>query len=254
MNADHALYAGEVWHHRQRPVAHGFRYPFWWLWLDLDDIDGLLARSPWWGRRWRPVVIREADYLGGGPDPLVRRCRQRAAELGMDWRQGRIFLLSQPRVLGWLFNPLSLYWHFPVGSEQPDGVIAEVHNTPWHERHCYALPLVAEPGGPYRIEHDKAFHVSPFMAMAMRYQWQLSQDARGLEVTIRNVDEHGGLFAAGVRLRREPADADGMVSVLRRYPFQTIKASAAIYAHAWRLWRKGVPFYRHPRKQPSVTE
>ena len=141
MITDHAIYLGEVWHRRELPVVHAFRYPFWWLWLNLDDIDGLLGRSRWWGRRWRPGVIRERDYLDGKDGSLSVQVRTRAAQLGLDWQQGAVCMLTQPRLLGWLFNPITLYWHFPDNGGAADSVIAEVHNTPWREKHWYPLTL-----------------------------------------------------------------------------------------------------------------
>jgi uncharacterized protein len=242
---DHAIYTGEVWHRREQPVEHAFRYPFWWLWLNLDDIDGLLARSPWWGRRWRPAVISERDYLDGQPGKLADRVRAKAASLGLSWQDGTVCLLSQPRLFGWLFNPLSLYWYFPPGSSRPASVLAEVHNTPWHETHWYPLTLLAQ-GERLVCDHPKAFHVSPFMGMDMRYCWELSQDDRDLSVIIRNVTDQGRLFSAGVRLSRQRADGAGLARVLRRYGGQGMKTSLAIYVHAWRLWRKGVGFHPHP--------
>jgi len=246
MISEHALYTGKVWHRRQTPVVHEFSYPFWWLWVNLDDIDGLLERHRSWGRHWRAVTLRDADYLDKQPGLLSQRVRSKAASLGMDWKDGQVCMLSQPRMYGWLFNPLSLYWHFAPGSQTPDSVLAEVHNTPWHERHCYALALQQGDDGKLHHEHDKAFHVSPFMAMDMRYQWSFSLDNRALEVTIRNIAHGQQLFAAGVKMERLEADSVNMGAVLRQYGAQGMKTSAAIYAHAWRLWRKGVPFHGHP--------
>ncbi|MDF1630341.1 MAG: DUF1365 domain-containing protein [Alcanivoracaceae bacterium] len=248
MITDHALYIGEVWHRREAPVVHVFKYPFWWLWLNLDDIDGLLDRSRWWGRRWRLAVIRERDYLGAGSGSLAERARAKATELGLDWGQGAVCMLSQPRLFGWSFNPLTLFWHFPVGASVPDSIIAEVHNTPWNERHWYPLIPVASPNG-LAFEHPKDFHVSPFMGMAMRYCWTFSQNNRDLAVTIATIADEGKVFAAGVRMLRQPADGQMLWSVVWRYRAQSFKASLAIYAHALKLWRKGVSFHAHPAKK-----
>jgi uncharacterized protein len=250
---DHAIYTGEVWHRRERPVVHAFRYPFWWLWLNLDDIDGLLARSSWWGRRWRPGVVSERDYLDRRAGNLSARVRTLAAHHGLDWHQGTVCLLSQPRLFGWLFNPLSLYWHFPEGAARPDSVLAEVRNTPWHETHWYPLTLL-EQGGKLVCEHPKVFHVSPFMGMDMHYQWELSQNDRDLSVIIRNVTDQGPLFSAGVRLTRQHADGVALTKMLRQHGAQGMKTSLAIYAHAWRLWRKGVGFHAHPGRVADTTD
>jgi hypothetical protein len=245
VNREHALYRGHVWHRRQRPAVHEFRYPFWWLWINLDDIDGLLARHPWWGRRWRAVTFREQDYLHG-KEGLRDGIVAEATRLGLDWNEGEVCLLSQPRIFGWCFNPLSLYWHFPVGSDHPDSVIAEVHNTPWNERHWYALPLAGEKT---ELRHEKAFHVSPFMPMEQDYAWQFQFDADSLSVVIKNIDAEGVIFSAGLSLTRHPAYRGQMTDVMRVYGAQGMKVSAAIYAHAWRLWRKGVAFVRHPKHE-----
>lgn len=248
MITDHALYTGEVWHRRETPTVHAFRYPFWWLWLNLDDVDGLLARSPLWGRRWRPAVIRERDYLQQGSGSLSERAREKAAELGLDWREGSVCMLSQPRLFGWSFNPLTLFWHFPPGASVPDSIIAEVHNTPWNERHWYPLVPVATPAG-LAFEHPKDFHVSPFMGMDMRYCWTFSQNNRDLTVTISNMADHNKVFAAGVRMQRQSADRVTLRAVLRQYRGQSFRASMAIYGHALKLWRKGVGFHAHPDKK-----
>ncbi|PKM23113.1 MAG: DUF1365 domain-containing protein [Gammaproteobacteria bacterium HGW-Gammaproteobacteria-14] len=246
MISEHALYTGKVWHRRQTPVVHEFGYPFWWLWVNLDDIDGLLERHRSWGRRWHLVTLRDEDYLDKRPGLLSQRVRHKALSLGLDWEGGQVCMLSQPRMYGWLFNPISLYWHFAPGSQTPDSVLAEVHNTPWHEQHWY--PLILQPGrdGSFSCEHEKAFHVSPFMGMDMCYQWSFSLDNRALDVTIRNVAHGEQLFAAGVKMHRKQADMENMGLVLREYGAQGMKTSAAIYAHAWRLWRKGVSFHGHP--------
>jgi hypothetical protein len=159
-------------------------------------------------------------------------------------------MLAQPRLFYWSFNPLILFWHFPEGASVPDSIIAEVHNTPWQERHWYALEPVATDKG-LAFEHKKDFHVSPFMGMAMNYRWLFSQDDRALSVTINNINDTGRVFAAGVRMQRQPADQDSMLAVLRKYRAQSFVASLAIYVHALKLWRKGVGFHAHPGSKPK---
>ena len=259
---DHALLTGRVWHRRIRPVEHRFSYPFWWAWINLDDVDGLLQRSAFWGRAWRPIVFNEQDYLDGAPGSLRERITHKAHSLGLDWRVGTVCLMSQPRILGWLFNPISLYWYFSQGSVQPESVIAEVHNTPWDEKHWYRLDLgvvgavnenVSDEGVEKKatsqvdeISHKKTFHVSPFMPMDLRYKWRLDVDLSGANVGIDSHDDEGVFFSAGVSLQRVDANKNAMVGMLQRYGAQAFKVSLAIYAHAWRIWRKGVGFHRHP--------
>ncbi|MCH8543540.1 MAG: DUF1365 domain-containing protein [Alcanivorax sp.] len=254
MTLRHGIYQGKVWHERKTPVVHRFTYPLWLMAVDVDDVDGLLAGHWAWGRRWRPVVVRDRDYLGTGSATrgaadasLGARVRAKAAELGLDWHRGRILMLAQPRIFGWLFNPIVLYWHFV--EDQPDQVIAEVSNTPWHQTHWYPLRLVAGREGGFTVEDDKAFHVSPFMGMDMQYHWFLKMNDASITVRIENWQQDEKIFTAGLTLTGQPATAKTMGQVIRRFGWQSLRVSAGIYAQAFRLWRKGVPFHGHPEKQ-----
>lgn len=267
MTLRHGIYQGKVWHERKTPMVHRFTYPLWLMAADVDDVDGLLARHWAWGRRWRPIVVRDGDYLGSDSKavetphaPLGVRVRAKAAELGLDWQQGRILMLAQPRIFGWLFNPIVLYWHFPAeqagsgpGSDsamaRPDQVIAEVSNTPWHQTHWYPLRLIPDGEGGFTVQDDKAFHVSPFMGMDMRYHWYLKVNDASITVRIENWQQDEKIFTAGMTLAGQPATATTMGSVIRRFGWQSVRVSAGIYAQAFRLWRKGVPFHGHPEKQ-----
>ena len=255
MKPEHALYSGRVWHHREYPVTHQFSYPLWLLAVDLDDTEALLSRHPLWGRKRRLVTVRDTDYLAGeagaGARTLARAVRDKAASLGMDWREGRVIMLAQPRLFGWLFNPLVLYWHFAPGSERPDQVLAEVSNTPWHQTHWYPLTLSPAGDNTWQVEHDKAFHVSPFMGMFMRYRWTVVMHDARLTVRIENWERENRVFTAGMTLERQAADSASMGRVIRRFGWQSLRVSAGIYAQAFRLWRKGVPFHGHPDRQLS---
>lgn len=243
-----ALATGRVWHQRAEP-AHRFHYPLWLVWCDVDSPDGMLARHPWWGRRWRPVTFRERDFVDTGERPLGDKVRDKAAELGFDWSAGRTYMLGQWRTFGMLFNPLVLYLHYPPRGERPDAMIAEVRNTPWRERHFYPVPLAAsDPADmPQRYEHAKNFHVSPFLPLALRYRWTLHAVFPELRLTLEDLDEDRVVFAAGLNMTLREADRAGMRAVIRRFGVQSAKTLAWIYVQAWRIWRKGATFYDHPK-------
>ncbi len=243
---------GNVWHRRLRPAQHAFAYPFWMVWADLDQLDAFGRGSRFWGHRWRPVVLRDKDYLPGSGARLRDRVASRAAELGADWRAGRICMLGQPRMFGWLFNPLVLYWHFAPGASAPDGVLAEVQNTPWKERHCYLLPLEGQ--SPWEVVQPKQFHVSPFLDMAMDYHWRIHLHNNEISVAIRNHDVEGAIFQAGIKLHGEPATVALMRRMAWRHGLQAVKVSVGIHVHALRLWLKGVPFLVHPGKRKKLSE
>ncbi|MED5388195.1 MAG: DUF1365 domain-containing protein [Pseudomonadota bacterium] len=243
-----AVAQGRVWHQRQVPFRHGFHYPLWLVWCDLAEVDAMLSRHSAWGRRWRPVVFRDSDFVDPRPDPLDDKVRQKAGELGLDWREGRVVMLGQWRTLGTLFNPLVLYLHFSDGSDQPDSMLAEVQNTPWRERHFYPLNLQRNDRGGWEVSHPKTFHVSPFLPMALDYHWYLHVALPGLRLVLEDRKNDELVFAAGLNLELQAANRQTMGSVIFRFGAQGLATLRGIYWQAFRLWRKGARFHPHPKK------
>ncbi|MBF5057108.1 hypothetical protein Y5W_02402 [Alcanivorax sp. 521-1] len=247
MIPDFALARGHVWHRRYTPMDHRFRVPLWLVWSDVDAPDRLLAGHWLWGRRWRPVTFRDRDFVDASGRPLGDKVRERAGALGLDWSAGRVHMLGQWRTFGVLFNPLVLYFHFPAGAQRPDSALAEVRNTPWRERHFYPLRL-REEGDEQVVEHDKTFHVSPFLPLALRYHWTLHALFPELRLTLRDQDGADTVFAAGLKLAMVEPRAAAMGAVIGRFGAQGVRTLAGIYWQAWKLWRKGARFHSHPRR------
>lgn len=249
-----ALVTGRVWHQRHVPFSHRFDYPLWLVWCDLEQIPELLAVSPWWGRAWRPVVFRDRDFVDGSDQPLSIKVREQAAAAGLNWQQGRVCMLGQWRTFGTLFNPLVLYLHFPEGSDQPDSMLAEVQNTPWKEKHFYALPLEHDEEGALVVDHDKTFHVSPFLPMALRYHWRLHVAFPELRLTLKDKNQDEVVFAAGLNLTLLHPEKALMRNVLVRMGARGFVTLKGIYWQAFKLWRKGARFHPHPGPHKSTQE
>ncbi|MDX1803143.1 MAG: DUF1365 domain-containing protein [Alcanivorax sp.] len=241
-----AIAQGRVWHQRLVPFRHAFDYPLWLVWCDLQQVDTLLAGHWAWGRRWRPVTFRDRDFVDGSDRPLIDKVRELAAHHGMDWSGGRTIMLGQWRTLGTLFNPLVLYFHFPEGRDQPDSMLAEVQNTPWRERHCYPLTLTDDGQGGLHVAHDKQFHVSPFLPMALRYHWHLHVAFPDLRLTLEDRDDDQPVFRAGLKLHLQMPQRAVMARVIGRFGARGLATLRGIYWQAWRLWRKGARFHPHP--------
>jgi hypothetical protein len=106
-----------------------------------------------------------------------------------------------------------------------------------------------EQSGPeYRFEFDKAFHVSPFMPMDLRYDWRFRLGDDRIDVHMRLIEQGSQCFAAGMRLSLEPMTAKSMRRMPLRFPFMTARVVAGIYWQALKLWIKRVPFHPHPDK------
>ena len=244
----HAIASGKVWHRRHQPFVHAFAYPMWLVWCDIADIPSLLSRHWLWGRRWRPVVYRDSDFVDPSDRPLADKVKEKVKEQGLDWGSGRIIMLGQWRTFGSLFNPLVLYLHFAEGEEQPDSLLAEVQNTPWNERHFYAARLKHCEDGSLQADHSKDFHVSPFLPMELQYHWRLHVTLPSLRIILEDKDAGQTVFTAGLDLALANAAPGEMNRVIWRFGPRGIATVRGIYWQGLRLWRKGAVFYSHPDK------
>lgn len=243
-----AVYEGRVRHRRHAPRAHAFEYRMAQLYLDLDEVDQVFERRWLWSAR-RPALarFRRSDYIGPHDMPLAEAVRQRIRDATGRAPDGPIRLLTHLRYAGHVFNPVSFYYCFDGGGAL-DCVIAEITNTPWKERHAYVLPVsrATRHGRALGWEFDKAFHVSPFMAMQRRYAWRFTAPGDDLHVHMDVVDGQAREFDATLDLRRRPLDGASLARVLVRYPLMTARVVGAIHWQALRLWLKGVPVHDHP--------
>lgn len=244
------LYLGWVRHRRYLPKAHAFRYPVFMTWLDLDEITAVFSLSRLWSiGRFNWVSFWRADYLGSPVQDLKAALVDRLqAETGSDF-VGRICLLTHLRFLGYGFNPVSFYFCYPEGSEQPRYIIAEITNTPWDERFAYVLDTQqsASQGRHWRFDFPKAFHVSPFMPMDLDYCWQFSLRDEHLTIHMQLFKSHICQFDATLQLKAEALTPKSMTRIPLRFPFMTLKVVLGIYWQALRLWLKGIPFFSHPQ-------
>jgi uncharacterized protein len=228
------LYECQIRHLRTAPLANAFCYrSYQWL-VDIDDLPSL---PPW----LRPLAsFRAADHLGDPARTIRANVDSFLAGNGVDLAGGRIHMLASARVLGYVFNPLSVYWcHHADGSVAC--VIAEVHNT-YGERHCYLLRT--DPGG--RAEADKAFYVSPFNPVDGRYHMSLPEPGHRLALTVTLHRPGGPPFVASVRGMRRPATARALLRLAVRHPWPTASATVRIHVQGIRLWRRGLPVQQRP--------
>lgn len=251
-----AIYEGWVRHRRHRPRAHAFRYRIFQLWLDLAELDRVF-QGRWFWSVGRPNLawLRRSDYFGDPALSIDAAVRARvAAELGRR-PTGPIRLLTHGRYFGKTMNPVSFYYGYADDGQTLEWVLAEITNTPWGERHAYLLPVsrAGRLGDSLRWDFDKAFHVSPFMAMARRYRWAMQPPGRQLRVHMDVFEGEAREFDATLVLERRPLTANTLASCLLRYPFMTARVGLAIYWQAARLWLKRLPFHPHPDSLPRSS-
>lgn len=244
MSGASALYAGSVMHRRVRPKAHRLRYRIFSLLLDLDDLDGVAARLRLFSRnRFNLFSFRDRDYAACTDEPLRLQVERHLTSAGLALDGGPIRLLTMPRILGFAFNPLSVYF-----CHRRDGellaILCEVNNT-FGERHSYLLP--AAPGGAqFRQDCAKEFHVSPFMPMDLHYAFRIVVPDQHLSIAITVSDAQGAVLTAVHSAKRRGLTDGALLRVFVTQPLLTIKVVGGILWEALRLWIKGVPVHDHP--------
>ncbi|MEV6563577.1 DUF1365 domain-containing protein [Streptomyces kronopolitis] len=235
-----ALYECVVSHTRTAPVRHALRHrTYLWL-IDLDHPPRLPAAL-------RPLARFDARDHFGGTAPTLRAGLERfLTSRGVTLDGGRVLMLAHARVLGHVFNPLTLYWCHDRHGRQLC-VVAEVHNT-YGERHCYLLRTDAQD----RAETAKEFYVSPFFPVDGAYRMRLPEPAGRLDLTVQLRRGQSTPFTATVRGTRRPATARQLLATARRHPWSTAAVSAAIRRHGIRLFLRGLPV--QPRSRHRLQE
>ncbi len=238
-----AIYSGSVFHKRARPRAHGLRYRIFMLLLDLDELDGLFVRLRWLRRGrlgWASFDTR--DHGDHGDGDLRAYVAERLVEAGLE-SGGPVRLLCMPRILGYGFNPLSLYFcHGRDGALS--AILYEVRNT-FGQDHGYMI-AVPEEDGPVRQSAPKRFFVSPFMDMDLTYRFTVSPPAEAVAVRVEVLDDQGVVLTAGFAGRRSPLTDTGLLLALIRHPLLSFGVMAAIHWEALKIFAKGVGLRPRP--------
>ncbi len=224
---------------RYEPATHSFRYPIYMLSLDLDELPQIDRQLRFFSvDRFAPFSFRRSDYLGDPQMPIKQAVLSQVDALGGDSTGlDRVMFLGQVRCFGLYFSPVNFYFCYQ-GSEARY-MIAEVHNTPWNESHCYLVDV----NSPQATQKD--FHVSPFRGMDMDYHWQIDLHQKRLRIHIENW-QSDKLFDATLSLQQRELNSMSLFSTLKQWPVMTLSIVRGIYWQALKLFIKKVPYHSHP--------
>jgi DUF1365 family protein len=242
-----SLYFGDVMHARLKPMGHRFSYRVMSLLIDLDRLDEADRQSALFGvNRAALYSFHERDHGPRDGSSLKAYAERSAATHGIDLSGGRVELLCYPRLLGYGFNPLSVYFCHRTCGELAL-VIYEVRNT-FGEIHPYVLPVRAGElnDSGLRQQHEKLFYVSPFMPMAMHYHFRVLPPSDTVKLRILESDREGPLLAATFNGRRRALTSRALLRSFFALPLVSFKVMAAIHWEALRLWLKGARLVPRP--------
>jgi uncharacterized protein len=247
------IFTGTVVHKRLRPREHALSYGVFSLLLDLDHIDATATASRLFSRnRFNVLSFYDSDHGPGDGTRADVHARELFAAAGVGTAGLQILLLAYPRVLGYVFNPISVY--YAVTQEGGlAGLIYEVNNT-WGERRSYVVHAGEGQGRLYGQSARKELHVSPFAAATGKYGFRVTVPADDLLVGVQLSDPDGALLKTHFKGVAEGWSDRRLAGLLFRFPLLTLKIISAIHVEALKLWWKGVPLSRgHSKPGYSIS-
>jgi uncharacterized protein len=244
MAMNSALYVGSVAHRRLRPKAHRLRYRVFSLLIDLDELPTLASSLQLLSiGRFNLFGFCPQDHLFGKSGDLRGEVETILRSAGLKSDGGAIRLLTMPRILGYGFNPLSIFFCY-----RPDGdlqaILYEVHNT-FGQRHCYLFPVDASSRV---LAHacSKQFYVSPFLPMDLAYAFRIKPPDDAYTLSISVADDEGPMLVATQNMTRRTLDDRSLMRVFLTHPLLTLKVIAGIHYEALLIWLKGVGLQLRP--------
>lgn len=262
MNSSLPLLAtGEVRHARLRPAQHQFAYPTFFLLLPMRAWQSSSRDAPTWAalprNRWGWLSFYDRDHGNGGPDALAW-LDNLLREQGVLDATGEVWLQTYPRVLGYVFKPVS-FWYCHRTDGALAAVVAEVNNT-FGERHCYLLCGDGHGNSNHNqvawgrtLQARKVFHVSPFCDVQGHYEFRFMRTDDRVVARVDHADEQGPLLRTSVSGRLSPLSVGSARRAVWRMPLLTLGVVARIHWQALNLWIKRVPFFRKPEPPGAFT-
>jgi DUF1365 family protein len=241
------VYDGQVVHKRLRPATHALSYRVFSLFVDVDRLDQLDADLRLFSRnRFNAVSLYDADHGARDGRTIADHARATLSDAGLAAASVRVMLLCYPRVFGYGFNPISVYYGYDA-TDRLAAVVYEVNNT-FGERRSYVVPITSHvpDGTPHAHACTKDLYVSPFTDMEGRYGFRLSEPGATLALGVNLRDANGPVLKTHFRGAVRPLTDTTLARLLWQVPFLTLKVTGAIHYEALRLWLKGVTLTARP--------
>jgi len=241
-----SIYNGSVIHKRFKPKKHFFKYRVFSLFLDLSELKELNNKLNFFSlNKFNLISFYEKDHGERDGSSLLKWVKNNLRRNNISTDDIKVKLLCYPRILGYVFNPLSIFFIYD-NNESLVSILYEVKNT-FGEQHTYVFKI----GGENKLIQNncsKKFHVSPFIEMDCNYFFRILNPGDKLSVIIDQYDQQGKiLFASQDGIRSDLTNKNLMNSYLR-HPLMTFKIISAIHFEAFKLWIKGIKFVKKKLK------
>lgn len=249
-----ALYPGEVMHARLRPFFHRFSYGVFSMLVDVDRLSAADQSTFLFSvNKANLVSLREGDHVSSPGETMRGFVDRLLANAGIERAPARILLLAYPRILGYAFNPISVFFAYD-NEENLVALIYSVRNT-FGERHFYVAPIAPGEIGPsgVRQSRDKRLHVSPFIGMRARYHFRIMPPGKTVRLRIHETEEAVPVLEATFKGRHQELTTRTLLSCLAAFPFMTFKVMAMIHWQALKLWIRGAKFRTSPPPQALAS-
>lgn len=242
---DSAIYRVRIAHRRLRPKRHDLKYGAFYVLLDLDELDDLQRRLKFFSvNRFNIFSFCDRDHGPGEDAPLRPWIETNLRRAGVESDVDSIHVLCLPRIFGYAFNPLTVYFCYSR-DESLAAILYEVSNT-FGERHTYMFRVDESGRGLYQHDCEKRFYVSPFMNVEGRYHFRVKVPGDKLYLHIHQTDTAGPILDAWVRGKHHPFSDRNLLSSLARNPLLMLKVLAGIHWEAVKLWAKGIAVTERP--------
>ena len=242
-----SLYTGEVIHRRLAPKKHFLKYRIFSLLIDLDELKELDHSLILFSLdKFNLVSLYQKDY-GNETSSIKGNICKLLLTSGLEEATHKIYLQTMPRILGYAFNPLSVFFCFNKNHKLA-AIVYEVSNT-FSQKHRYVFKISEIASKVFHHSCQKSFYVSPFLEMDLSYHFLIKQPQKTYSISIRVSKGDQNILTATQHLKSKPLNNNNLILAFLTYPLLTFKVIIAIHYEALKLWLKGIGIY--PRNRPS---
>ena len=235
-----SIYNGSVIHKRYKPKMHFFKYKVFSLLIDLSELENLGKRISFFSyNRFNLISFFDKDHGDRDGSSLIHWVKKNLRENKIDTEETKIKLLCYPRILGYVFNPLSVFYVYDKKNNLIS-ILYEVKNT-FGEQHTYVFK-VENQNRLIQNNCSKKFHVSPFIEMDCNYFFRTLNPEDKLSVVIDQYDKEGKILYASQDGKRSDLTSKNLLNSYLKHPLMTFKIISAIHFEAFKLWAKGIKF------------